>query len=280
MPWGGEGDPASLAGALERLEPAAGDELTVVVNSASAPSPRLRPPARVELAPDKRSSYHARNVGAARSGAPWVLFIDADCEPAPDLLDSYFDPAPDERCGALAGAVLPAGGGGLLDRYSRSRGLLDQERFLAREAPYAVTANLLVRRAAFEQLGGFAEVRSGGDVDFCWRLLAAGWQLGSRPGALVRHRHRDTLPGLLRQRARYGAGAAWLARAHPGARPTPRPLRGALSATGGAVGALARRQGEEAAFRLVDALGYLAHAAGSRRSNRAQPASDARGPRA
>ena len=81
---------------------------------------------------------------------------------------------------------------------------------------YAQTANAAFRRTAFEEVGGFEEhARSGGDADLCFRLRAAGWELVYRPEAMVVHRNRTTLRSLLRQRARHGAGSAWLNRRNP-----------------------------------------------------------------
>ena len=84
----------------------------------------------------------------------------------------------------------------------------------------AATGNLLVRRAAFEEVGGFADgIRSGGDVDLCWRLQDAGWELERRPEATVEHHHRDDLGSFLAMVARYGAGSRWLNERRPGAAP-------------------------------------------------------------
>src|SRR3712207_7575346 len=47
---------------------------------------------------------------------------------------------------------------------------------------YAQTANAAVRRTAFDAVGGFEErIRSAGDADLCWRVVAAGWELEARP---------------------------------------------------------------------------------------------------
>src|SRR6185437_14480171 len=50
----------------------------------------------------------------------------------------------------------------------------------------------------------------------------AGWEIESRDGALVTHTSRSRLSKLLRQRARMGAGAAWLDARHPGSFPAAR----------------------------------------------------------
>ncbi|MEA2347920.1 MAG: mycofactocin glycosyltransferase [Thermoleophilaceae bacterium] len=253
--------------ALGALALGPGDDLVVVNNGA----PGLEPPGgavRVLDAAAVRSSYFARNAGARATSQEWLLFIDADCVPVRDLLDLYFSPKPGEAVGALAGGVVPQErAGSLMERHAVARRLLDQSVFLARERPFAATANLLVRREAWAAVGGFREVRSGGDVDFSWRLHEAGWGLETRPGASVEHRHRSTLSSYLRQRARYGGGAAWLAAAHPGAREPARPLRGAARSLLAGISAGLHGRGEEAAFLGIDSLGYLAHAAGARRSN-------------
>jgi GT2 family glycosyltransferase len=91
------------------------------------------------------------------------------------------------------------------------------------EWAFAQTANAAVRRAAFDAVGGFEDgVRSGGDADLCFRLRAAGWTLERREEAAVVHRNRTTVAKMLGQRARHGAGAAWLARRWPGALPRRR----------------------------------------------------------
>ena len=88
--------------------------------------------------------------------------------------------------------------------------------------PRAVAANLMVRRAAFEQVGGFYEgVRAAEDTDFSWRLQQAGWRLEPRPGARVRHTYRATVRELRRQWRGYAAGRAWLSRRYEGFEPEP-----------------------------------------------------------
>jgi hypothetical protein len=157
------------------------------------------------------------------------LFLDADCEAPHWLLDAYFaEPVPPE-VGALAGEVVPAPDGTTLAaRYGAARSFLSQEAHLAHSfLPRAVAANLLVRRAAFEQVGGFYEgVRAAEDTDFSWRLQLAGWRLELRPGARVEHRYRVTVGELRRQWRGYAAGRAWLGRRYEGFEPEPAVRRG------------------------------------------------------
>ena len=233
---------ASCLEALAAVRLRDGDELLVADNRLR---PRPRAVGRLEVidAAGPASSYFARAVAARRARGEWLVFVDADCLPEPDLLDAYLDPAPGERVGALAGTIEDwAADDTRVSRYVSRRAMLDQGRTLEHPRPYGVTANLAVRRSAFEAVGGWPEpVRSGGDADLCWRLAEAGWTLQARPAARVRHRNVAGLASLLRRLHRVGAGMQWLDQRWPGAFPPPRPreLVGRMRLlTGGADGAL------------------------------------------
>jgi len=153
-----------------------------------------------------------------------VLFLDADCRAQPGLIERYFATPIEPDVGALAGGVVPAAdGASFAARYGAARSFLDQGAHLAHPyMPRAVAANLLVRRQAFDQLGGFYEgVRAAEDTDFNWRLQRAGWRLAARPQARVEHRYRSTVRGLRRQWRGYAAGRAWLRRRYEGFEPEP-----------------------------------------------------------
>jgi GT2 family glycosyltransferase len=272
---GNDRDAASLSRALRRLRMEPRDELVVADNTANgvmiATAGADRRP-RVVHAASERSSYHARNAGARAVRGPWLLFMDADCEPVPGLLDAYFAAPIPNDCGALAGQILgDPEQRSLAARYARSRRIFDHALGLIRARDgAAATGNLLVRRVAFEQVGGFAEgIRSGGDLDLCRRLRDSGWRIEFRERALVHHRHRESLPSLLGAIARYGAGARWLNERYPGSSP-PWPLVGGLAGTARDVaGHLVKGDLEPAAFRAVDGLGLIAHRLGYRASNAA-----------
>jgi GT2 family glycosyltransferase len=156
----------------------------------------------------------------------------------------------------LAGAIRdvpPTGGGRLARRYARvSRPLSDDNAWRPGFA-YAQTASAMVRRGAFEAVGGFAEVRSGGDADLCFRLVAEGWAIERRPEAAVEHRSRASLRGLVRQYLRYGSGAAWLERRYPGFAPARGRAQTAIAvARGHVLAARALARGDtDGALRLA-----------------------------
>jgi GT2 family glycosyltransferase len=255
-----------LAANLRRVGVRPGDELIVADNTPDGmPAESLPDGVHVVRAVAERSSYHARNTGARAAANDWILFLDADCRPGPDLLDAYFVAPPPERCGAIAGTVVGCPTqGGLIARYARARGFLNLAG--GGEGPdwrIAVGGNVLVRRAAFDDVGGFPEgIRSGGDVDVSRRLQRAGWRIERCPEALVEHRHRERLLPFLATIARYAAGSRWLNRRYPSHSPRwPLTKQLALSVRDAAV-LTARGKREEAIFRALDGLGLVAHNVG------------------
>jgi len=90
--------------------------------------------------------------------------------------------------------------------------LLDDE-----EAEHLPGCNLAVTQHAFKAIGGFDPEfhTAGDDVDFCWRLRAAGFRLGFAPGAFVWHWRRPSLRAFLRQQRGYGRAERLLIAKHP-----------------------------------------------------------------
>ena len=263
---------------LAALDVGVDDTLTVADNRPGAADAQ-RGRVRIVGAGERQTSYHARNRGAAAGHAPWLLFLDADVLPPPDLLHRYFARAPGDEVGILAGAVVdePAlDGATAAERYAWLKSSMSQEITLAHDGwAFAQTANAAVRRAAFERVGGFEDgVRSGGDADLCFRVRAAGWTLERREEAAVVHRNRATVPRMLAQRARHGAGAAWLAARWPGALPRRRwPGLAWWSVCRAARGAFAAARGDRdaALLGLLDGPAVWAFELGRLIPNRPRP---------
>jgi len=243
-----------------------------------AQSIQVPPSISIVAAPERQSSYYARNRGAISGHGMWLVFLDADVQPVPDLVSRYLAVAPDSKTAVLCGSVrdIAATRGqheSIASRYSRLRRLIDQSNTLQMARPYAKTANCAVRRTAFEQAGGFVDaIRSGGDADLCFRLRKAGWEMELRPSAIVSHQSRRRLIQLLGQRARHGSGAEWLEERYPGfVGPRRRMLgltwtmvAGLAAATGSIV---SRRDGDDALVRLLEPISNTAFDVGRRVPN-------------
>jgi GT2 family glycosyltransferase len=127
----------------------------------------------------------ARNRGVAATDAELLAFTDADCRPRPDWL---------ERLSERLERGEPLVAGRVVVTTSHTPNPI--ERFEAlwrfRDDPqrgWAPTANLGMRREAFDVIGGFdAGYRHiGEDVDLCLRAGAAGFALTRCPEAVVEH---------------------------------------------------------------------------------------------
>lgn len=181
-------------------------EIIVIDNDATHQPPPL--PAGVRcLHQPQGYSYAARNEGAASASGSVLAFADADCLPDPGWLaaglaafESHADWA------LLAGRIEVFTA--QENAVSRYENLFEfQQAEWVRLWHFGVTANLIVRRAAFDAAGGFdAAMKSGGDSDFCRRCHALGFTIGYAEAALVRHPSRETLGALLTKNRRVAAG--------------------------------------------------------------------------
>jgi glycosyltransferase involved in cell wall biosynthesis len=209
----------------------------------------------------------ARNRGAELGSADWLLFLDADVVAPPDLIERYFDPPPAERTGIMAGGMTDEpveSDGRAAARYAYIRGLMSQDdSFQFGSWGFPKMANALCRRAAFEEVGGFRdEIRAGEDADLTYRLRAAGWEVERRESAAVLHRARQTVRGLVVQKALHGSGGAWLAGRYPGAFPARRRLGllwwGVRTAATGLVSAARSRDRDTALRAVFEPLEHIA----------------------
>jgi mycofactocin glycosyltransferase len=249
-----------------RLRP--GDSM-VVVDNTPGPAPleeRSGEEVPVIHAADCTTPGCARNRGAARGKAEWLVFLDADVVPPPELLDRYFDSPPREATGLLAGGVkdepVPAGARAVPRYLYIRRSMSQDDTFRFGAWGFPKTANAACRRAAFDAVGGFREdIRSAEDADLSFRLKDAGWEVERREGAVVVHRSRQTVREFIAQKAVHGAGAAWIAREYPGTFPARRRPGlvwwGVRTAARGLVSAARSRDRDKALWAVFEPLEQL-----------------------
>lgn len=194
--------------ALERQTlPRADYEIIVVDNDAETHTrPALPAGVRLLHAP-QGYSYAARNAGLAASQGAVLAFTDADCLPEPDWLEAglaALDARPDWQL--LAGRIEVFSD--TPNAVFRYESLFEfQQETWVQHLHFGATANLFVRRAACEAVGGFdATMKSGGDADFGQRCHAAGFAIGYSAAACIRHPSRHSLREVLLKNRRIAAG--------------------------------------------------------------------------
>ncbi len=178
----------------------------------------------------RRGSYAARNKGVVSSEGDVLAFTDGDCLPRPGWLSAGVEaltraPAPD----AVGGAINLVFRGGREPRsapeHMDAMEGLPQEHSIA-TYPFAMTANLLVRRETFDRVGPFdAGLKSGGDLDWGLRLDATGGSFRYAADAVVDHPSRPTWGELTHKSVRVAGGVADLE--------ANRPAREVLRGVGG-----------------------------------------------
>lgn len=173
--------------------------------------------------PQPVSAATARNLGARAARSQLLLFLDADCVAASDLVAEHLI---QHAAGHLAvgGAVAP----GTRDFWALCDHLTSYTPYLP-QAPggdrrYLLSGNLSISSRLFAQLGGFDESfrgAAGEDVEFGMRLRLAGVALLFHPGAVVWHvSPRQTMRSALSHLENYGAVAARVRRLHAGMLPS------------------------------------------------------------
>lgn len=148
----------------------------------------------------------ARNTGVARTSAPHLAFIDADCVATPGWLEALTRCT--ERAPLVAGRVevTTAEPPNPVERFERLW-RFQQEHWVPQG--WAATANLLVAREAFEAVGGFdpAYPHTAEDADFCVRARRAGYALAYCDEAIATHAGERQLVPMLKRAFFHGYGA-------------------------------------------------------------------------
>ncbi len=151
-----------------------------------------------------RNASYARNIGVANARADMLAFCDADDRVHPDWLGRLT--ARLDGHAAVGGRLIDmTTSGGPARRPPATPDMLPT--FMG--FPYAVGANVLVTREAFDRAGRWdTSLHRCEDIALSWRLLTLGYTIGWADDACVDYHHRDGLGAMVRQHVAYGRGMA------------------------------------------------------------------------
>lgn len=172
----------------------------------------------------------ARNIGARRSKADILLFVDDDAYFGhPKVLEMLVDSLIRDPQAAVVGTskLVPRSANRLQKAIARQVPRMvypvvpatqESNPPLHRYGFTAVTTTCcVVRREAFEEVGGFDERLSTGpeDTDFFYRVYRSGYHIKVAGNTWVYHDPPSSLNDLVRKSFRYGVGHAMEARKNP-----------------------------------------------------------------
>jgi N-acetylglucosaminyl-diphospho-decaprenol L-rhamnosyltransferase len=207
---------ATLRGCVEPLTAMPDVHVTVVDNASPDDSVATIADLDVDLvqAPRNGGFAYGCNLGVARGAAPYVLFLNPDARIDRSSLEALLTVLRADEQAALVGPKLLDDDGSLswsLRRFPRLRSTFAKALFLHRAWPLASWTDelirnpepyeragtaewlsgacMLVRRDAYEAIGGFDEglFLYCEDTDLCLRLWQAGHSVRYEPAAVVRH---------------------------------------------------------------------------------------------
>ncbi|HVH80338.1 MAG TPA: glycosyltransferase [Stellaceae bacterium] len=160
----------------------------------------------------------ARNIGAEAAIGDIVAYTDSDCVADPDWLNYLVGTMETKGLVACGGPnFAPTETSLVPEAVAVSPGapchvLLDDE-----IAEHIAGCNMAFRRDELLGIGGFDPIfrAAGDDVDICWRLQDAGYQIGYSPAAFVWHFRRNTVKAYIGQQKGYGKAEALVYGKHP-----------------------------------------------------------------
>jgi GT2 family glycosyltransferase/LmbE family N-acetylglucosaminyl deacetylase len=160
----------------------------------------------------------ARNVGMRAARGEIVAYLDSDAKADPDWLHYLAVTFMKSDVAGVGGPnFVPPEDNWVAQCIYRSPGRPTQVMLNDQCAEHIPGCNMSFRKSALEEIGGFDPIFrvAADDVDICWRLMDAGYQIGFNPSAVVWHHGRSSVKGYWRQQVGYGISESILERKTP-----------------------------------------------------------------
>ena len=197
--------PAAVALEIIVVDDGSSDDTAGVAGEAGARVLALEPTS------DGGNPARARNRGAAIAQGDPIVFLDADCTPAPDWLTRLL-PAYDAGAAVVGGSLDLPPGLPWMARCDYYRGWYHvHSRRAAGEVPNHPPGNLSVRHDEFRRTSGFTEQQpvAYAHEELAWQaeIRRRGGRMVFEPEAIVYHHNRPGFRNLLRRNYRWGFSA-------------------------------------------------------------------------
>ena len=163
----------------------------------------------------------SRNYGARRAKNDWLIFVDSDVIVETDYIQNIKKNISEIPCDAFGGADKAHKGFNLMQKaisYSMTSvfttgGIRGNKKAVTKFQPRSF--NMGVRKSAFEQVGGFSEMRIGEDPDLSMRLWEHGYTTAFFDDIGVYHKRRVDFGKFSKQVYQFGCARPILNQRHP-----------------------------------------------------------------
>jgi len=185
--------------------------VVVVDNGSTDRTARIVTERKVRIVLDQESRISGlRNHGARITSGEFIGFVDADClvsrDWATNALQAFADNG--EDVGIVGAPYLLPEGCSWIDRAWDIVASGDREK--SGPTRWLPAGNMVVRRVAFEKVGGFDEtLETSEDVDLCDRIRDAGFKVLRDDGVRAIHMKYTTSLGHFFRRQRWHGHGAW-----------------------------------------------------------------------
>lgn len=163
----------------------------------------------------------SRNYGAARATGDYIIVLDSDALLPDGYIDAVRRHLESDGIDAFGGpdkaaptfTVTQKAINYSMTSFLTTGGIRGGKKRIDKFYPRSF--NMGVRRTVWNQLGGFADMRYGEDIDFSTRLYAAGCKVALLEDAWVWHKRRNTIPSFFRQVRNFGRARICLTQKYP-----------------------------------------------------------------
>jgi glycosyltransferase involved in cell wall biosynthesis len=151
--------------------------------------------------PTNVGSYVSRNNGAKVAKGDYLVFLDADVIVTPAWYESVIKNNYDYVCGQVK---MPDSPKKIIEKYQSIFFFRTEFYYISRS--YGVTANLIVKRETFVDVGMFLPVRSGGDMEFGARIFQYEYSCHYNRKLTVIHPYKKNIREIFKKFKRIGIG--------------------------------------------------------------------------